>query len=541
MKRTLSFITLLLLTTGCYAQTLNDTIASLNKAMDIYLSKKPGAQLSIQKNGNVFFSKAYGMADMEHDVPLSMNSKMEAGSVSKQFTAAAILLLEQQGKLSLSDPLKKYIPEMPDYGKVITLEQMMHHTSGIKDWGTIAAMTGWGRFTKNYTNDDALEIIVRQKTLNNVPGAEYIYSNSNYNLLAIIVERVSKKSLQEFTKEHIFIPAGMLNTEWRDNHNKVVKNRAIAYRLTESGYETEMPEEDCYGNGGLLTTAEDLLKWTQFIHAKKFGNPSLLLKQTTTERFNNGKMNSYAAGLIISEIKGNKVVMHDGATASYRCFLEHYPDLNISISFLSNSSEFDTAKVRLAGKIRDILLPNKATVPEKMEARISSPKNIINTYLGWYKHDRNGVGAKLMVKDSTLTLDNTVLVPQSENRFAIAGGRFIEFQSTKKKFYLTSQTDTVSFSQVETPIVNALYLKRYLGKYFSSETGSFLTVTLKGDLLMLNIKINNEYKLTPTYSDAFNIIDFGGNLYFIKDKYGKVTGMKLSAGRARNVEFMKVE
>jgi CubicO group peptidase (beta-lactamase class C family) len=210
---------------------------------------------------------------------------------------------------------------------------MMHHTSGLKDWGEIAGLTGWGRSTKNYTNDDVLNIIIAQRTLNNMPGAEYIYSNSNYNLFAIIVERVSRQSLAEFTKQHIFIPAGMTNTEWRDDHNRIVKDRAIAYSLTENGYQTNMPNEDAYGNGGLLTTTEDLLKWNAFYQSGKLGTPSLLTQQTQTVAFNNGKMNDYGAGLHIMKLKDTTKLRMAVPPQPTERFLKHFPSWILRLHF----------------------------------------------------------------------------------------------------------------------------------------------------------------------------------------------------------------
>lgn len=270
-------------------QTLQDTISQVDKILSQYKATNPGCQLSIERNGKIIYSKAIGMADLERNVPLTTNSIIEAGSVSKQFTAAALLLLEQQGKLSLNDDVRKYIPELRDYGTPIKLSHMIHHTSGLRDWGSIASLTGWSRGTQFYTNEDALEIIVRQKELNNKPGDEFIYSNSNYNLAAIIVQRVSGLTLADFTKKYIFEPAGMTNTQWRDDPNRIVKNRAVAYSKTENGYKINMPNEYVYGNGGLLTTTEDLLKWSNFYQQGKMGTSSLLAKQLQTESLNNGK------------------------------------------------------------------------------------------------------------------------------------------------------------------------------------------------------------------------------------------------------------
>jgi CubicO group peptidase (beta-lactamase class C family) len=198
------FVTVYLFTT---AQSWQDTVSKIEKLFARYKPSNPGAQLAISRNGKVIFSKAWGMADLEHNSPLTTESVTEAGSVSKQFTAAAILLLEQQGKLSLDDNVRKHIPEMPDYGYPITLRQMMQHKSGLKDWGAIAGIAGWPRSTKTYNNEDALYIICNQKTLNHKPGDEFLYSNSNYNLFAFIVQRVSGMSLADFTKKNIFEPA----------------------------------------------------------------------------------------------------------------------------------------------------------------------------------------------------------------------------------------------------------------------------------------------------------------------------------------------
>ncbi|MET0758829.1 MAG: serine hydrolase domain-containing protein [Flavobacterium sp.] len=543
MKNSTLLCLFLLISTGCLSQTLQDTLVLIDKAMSIYLPENPGAQLSIKRNGEIIFSKAYGMADLEHNIPLTLTSKTEAGSVSKQFTAAAILLLEQQGKLSLNDDVRKYIPELPDYGNVISLEQMMHHTSGLRDWGAVVELAGWGRSTKNYTNDDALEIVANQKQLNNIPGAEYIYSNSNYNLLAIIVQRVSEQSLAEFTKQHIFIPAGMTNTEWRDNHNRIVKNRAIAYRLTKDAHETLMPNEDAYGSGGLLTTTEDLLKWNDFYQSGKLGTPSLLSKQTKTEAFNNGKMNDYGAGLHIQKFRGQNHVQHSGATAGYRAMLEIFPDINLSIAFLSNTSQFDTSKSSYTNAVRTIFISEKnKEETTQYETKVNVSEKNRDAYSGWYKNDRNGVGANIEVKNDSLFMNNVLLTPQSENKFKVAKSqRLVEINEAKRLLYIIHESDTIHYSKAATPIVNNEYLRQYVGKYFSTETNSTITVYLKEGQLMINLKPNKDYQLKPTYKEAFTISDFSGNLYFIKNKKKKTTGMKISQARARNIEFVKLE
>jgi len=543
MKNKLLLCFLLLISIPGFSQTWQDTLTLIDKAMSIFLPHNPGSQLSIKRNGEIIFSKAYGMADLEHNIPLTLTSKTEAGSVSKQFTAAAILLLEQQGKLSLNDDVRKYIPELPDYGNVIKLEQMMHHTSGLRDWGAVAALAGWERTTKTYTNDDALEIIAAQKKLNNIPGAEFIYSNSNYNLLAIVVQRVSGQSLAEFSVQNIFIPAGMTNTEWRDNHNRIVKDRAIAYRLTKNGYETLMPNEDAYGNGGLLTTTEDLLKWNDFYLSGKLGTSNIFSKQIKVEAFNNGKMSDYGAGLFIQKFRGQKYIQHGGATAGYRAMLEIFPDINLSISFLSNTSQFDTAKVNLANTIRNIFITEsikQETNKDDTQANISD--KVLKAYEGWYKNDRDGSGAKIEVKDKKIFLNNVLLTPQSENKFKMATlQRLVEINGAKKLLYIVSDRDTFHYSKAETPVVSNEYLNTYEGKYYSTETHSTIRVYKKGGELMINLKPNEDYQLKPTYKDGFITTNLGGILYFLKNKKNEIVALNISSSRSRNIEFRMVK
>jgi CubicO group peptidase (beta-lactamase class C family) len=391
-------------------QTLQDTISQVDKILSQYKATNPGCQLSIERNGKIIYSTAMGLADLEHNVPLTTNSIIEAGSVSKQFTAAALLLLEQQGKLSLNDDVRKYIPELSDYGMPIKLSHMIHHTSGLRDWGSIASLTGWSRGTQFYTNEDALEIIVRQKELNNKPGDEFIYSNSNYNLAAIIVQRVSGLTLADFTKKYIFDPAGMTNTQWRDDPNRIVKNRAIAYSKTETGYKLNMPNEYVYGNGGLLTTTEDLLKWSNFYQQGKMGTSSLLAKQLQTESLNNGKKNGYGAGLFIMKVRGWDNISHGGATAGYRAYLETFPELKLTIAILSNTSEFNintlassVNKIFVTDKTDNTAIPDKPKEEPKIEPILISPE-ALKTYEGIYFSEETNSTVTIKVQEEKLMI-----------------------------------------------------------------------------------------------------------------------------------------
>lgn len=524
-----------------FGQGWEDTVAMLDKTLSQYKATNPGCQLSVTRNGRLIYTKAVGMADLERNVPLTSNSIIEAGSVSKQFTAAAILLLEQQGKLSLNDDVRKYIPELPDYGTPIKLHHMLHHTSGFRDWGSVAALTGWERGTKFYTNDDALEILTRQKHLNNIPGDEFIYSNSNFNLFAIIVARVSGLSLAAFTKKYIFDPAGMTHTSWRDDPNRIVLNRAIAYDKTGSSYKADMPSEYVYGNGGLLTTTEDLLKWNDFYQNGKLGTSTLFSKQIQTELLNNGKENNYAAGLFIKKVLGWDNISHGGATAGYRAYLETYPELNISIAVLSNTPQFNVAGI--SGRVSKIFVIDKtpmakATEKPKEQPTIVLPIEKLKTIAGTYKSDKEPALFHLVLKGGSLLLDDEItLKPLTENKF-IADNFTFEIKGGKGFYFNAPGNDTMRFTKL--PDTKLSDLSTYEGKYLSEETNSGVSIYLKDGKLMIRLNANVEYELTPTFKDAFIIEVIGGEIKMSRNAENKISTFYVSISRARNVEFKKI-
>lgn len=533
----------LLLSQFSFGQTWQDTLAMVDKTLNQYKAANPGCQLSISRNGQIIYSKAVGMADLERNIPLTTNSILEAGSVSKQFTAAAILLLEQQGKLSLNDDVRKYIPELPDYGNPIKLHHMLHHTSGLRDWGVVAAFTGWERGTKFYTNDDALEILTRQKHLNNKPGDKFIYSNSNFNLFAIIVQRVSGLSLATFTKKYIFETAGMTHTQWRDDPNRIVSNRAIAYVKTDSSYETDMPNEYVYGNGGLLTTTEDLLKWNDFYQHGRLGTPSLFSKQIQTELLNDGKENNYAAGLFIKKVMGWDNISHGGATAGYRCYLETYPELNISIAVLSNTPQFGVGGI--SDRVSKIFVTDKTPKAKEIENRKEEPSIILSaeklkTFAGAYKFDKAPALFHLIVKDSSLILDDGLTLKTISENKLIYGKYIFVFKGDKGIYVNGANNDTMHFTKLTDNILSTKELSVYEGKYFSPETNSGASINQKDGKLMIRLNSNVEYTLMPTFKDVFIVENTGTELKIIRNSQHKITSFTLNSERALNVEFEKI-
>jgi CubicO group peptidase (beta-lactamase class C family) len=343
-------------------------------------AESPGCAVAVARDGRTVLARAYGMADLEHAIPNSPESIFEAGSVSKQFTAAAIMLLVQQGQLSLDDDIRQYVPEIPDYGTPIRIRHMLNHTSGLRDWGSVAAMSGWPRSHRTHTHEHVVDILSRQRGLNFEPGAAYSYSNSGYNLAAVIVERVSGISFAEFSRRYIFEPLGLVDTQWRDDYTRIVPGRATAYAARGDGFVIDRPIENVHGNGGLLTTVGDLLVWNESLASGKIGGRDFVRLMHEQGVLNDGRTIEYAAGISVGAFRGIPEVSHTGATSGYRAFLARYPDQAVGVAVLCNVGNVDpgsvgrrVGEVFLGGALAEVATPatqqaQQATEPYRPEA-----------------------------------------------------------------------------------------------------------------------------------------------------------------------------
>jgi CubicO group peptidase (beta-lactamase class C family) len=398
----------------------------------------PGCAVGVARGGSEVLRRAYGMADLERGVPNTPDTIFEAGSVAKQFTAAAVLLLAADGKLSLDDPARKYLPELPDYGTPLTIRHMLQHTSGLRDWGEVAAMAGWPRGSRVHTHAHVLDIVSRQKSLNFPPGTAYSYSNTGYNLAAIIVARVSGRSLAEFTRERIFVPLGMTRTSWRDDHTRIVKDRAVAHAAGPMGFRTNMPFENVYGNGGLLTTVGDLLTWNENFVTGKVGGPAFIALQQEPGRFNDGTPHQYAMGLRVGEYQGVAEVGHSGSTAGYRAYLTRFPGQHVSVAVLCNTASGDAA--RLAARVADLYLggaistaPAAAPASPRGDSPAFTPAPAdLDAYVGTYESDEAEATIEIARDGATLVMlerpdVRRTLRPVALDRFDL-GGRTVTFR-----------------------------------------------------------------------------------------------------------------
>ncbi len=515
----------------------SDTSLQIEKILQPWThSNLPGVSIAISRNGQLLYANAVGAADLEHGIANDTATIFEAGSVSKQFTAAAILLLQQDGKLRLQDDVRTYIPELPEYGAVLTIYDLIHHQSGLRDWGSVAEVEGWGRGTRAYSNAHALQIICRQKALNNAPGTEYIYSNSNYNLMAIIVERVAKTSFAQFCKERIFQPAGMTHTSWRSDYRQIVKNRAIAYQQTPLQLKTLMPNENAHGNGGLLTTASDLVKWAAFMQAGKLGGTAFLQQQLERGRFRNGVWHPYAAGLRIDQFNGQDRVTHSGATAGYRANLDYFPKQGLAIALLSNTSGF--SPVQVADKIASLFIPAPPTTASLPLQPFKAAPAVQKKLEGWYRNSKSDDADHLIAADSLLLLaGKQPFLRATDGSYSINGYRVYFTSSGFTRIDPGPSADTVLFLKEPAASWTPAQLKQFEGSYKSEEANVRIRLKATDKTLEYSLAPDAPVVYTPTYKDGFETS--GSNLRFLRNQQGKLTGFTISVGRARRIAFYK--
>ena len=330
----------LLLPAAASAQ-INELPDSVARRVDSVFARydrtsSPGCALGIYRDGRIVYTRGYGMANLEHAIAITPRTVFDIGSTSKQFTATAIALLAQDGKLSLDDDVRKHIPELPQYQKPITIRHLLNHTSGLRDYLTLMGLRGVN-FDGVTTAKDALDLIVRQKALNFEPGTEYLYSNSGYFLLSIIVKRASGQDLAAFARERIFAPLGMSSSHYHDDHTHIVPGRATGYGPSPGGgFEISMSGFEQTGDGAVMTTVEDLLAWDNNFAAPRVGGDRLLSDLHTQGVLTSGRTLDYALGLMIDSHRGLRRVRHGGAWAGYRADLVRFPETRTSIACLCN-------------------------------------------------------------------------------------------------------------------------------------------------------------------------------------------------------------
>ncbi len=519
-----------------------DLTAAADRVFDVWNNTHgPGCAVGIARGGRTLLTRGYGMADLMGDRPITPATILESGSVAKQFTATAILLLMQDGKLALDDDARKYLPELPLYGRTITVRHLLTHTSGLREWSNLVDWQGWPRGTRMHEQDVVFDLITRQKALNYPVGDYYSYTNSGFLLLRTIVERVSGQSLSQFTAERIFKPLGMTHTQWRDDYTKLVPGLAQAYSRRADGWHLNMPFDNIIGAGGLLTTVGDWLIWNDALAKKALGaavGDSITRQMTLTS----GLQIQYALGMVVTRYRGLREISHSGSTAGYSTFLARYPDQdNLSIAVMCNAAGAGATGYTHA--LVDVLVPGLPGAPAPNTVAVDAAANA--RLRGIYRDTRTNTTMRLdTVRGQLQRVGGAVLRPLRDGSYQMGATRVRFTRSSdgrpESMRQPTADGDTVVFAYVAESVwvPTAAELASLAGRYRSDEIGATYTVAVANGKLTVSPRVGAVDTLTPTYRDAFAA--GGSSAWFTRDARGRVTAMHFGSARAWDFVSVRV-
>ncbi|WP_237063118.1 serine hydrolase domain-containing protein [Microbulbifer zhoushanensis] len=533
------------------------TPADIDAVFAAYDSEEaPGCALGIYRGGEIAYARGYGMANLEYDIPLTPDSVFRMASTSKQFVATAIALLHESGDLDLDDPVQKYFPQMPDYGSPVTLRQLVHHTSGIRDYLDLAELADMG---DSYSTESALRLVTGQQALNFEPGSQHLYSNSGYLLLAQVVEKVTGQSLREWTHENMFEPLGMEQTHFHDDHTHVVPRRADGYAPGEDEkWRISMTQLDMVGDGGLYSTIGDLKRWDDNFSENRLGKKrqELIHELEKPGRLENGEELDYAFGLFVDEFHGAREVAHGGTFVGFRTEIARYPGADLGLAVLCNRADADPRS--LARQVAALYLAEKqatgSRAPSPVQADGKSPAAVkrfkdtdekLQQYAGHYWHED-----KMMVQGSITEEDGDYyLVFSGWGRFQLDPGSAssfrasifgspaqVSFTGAAMKVAIQGWTE-MEFERYAPDSFDTGEIKALAGNYYSPELDHFQRLEQTGDQLVARRRTGDE-ELLPVPGDRF--ISGRAVIEFERDARGRVVGFSASTERVKNLKYKRL-
>ncbi len=522
----------------------------------------PGCAVGVYQDGRVIYEGAYGLANLEHGVPIDPQlTVFDLASVSKQFAAASILLLAHDGKLALDDDIRRYLPEIPDYGHVITIDHLLHQTSGLRDFTALRWMMGSSRW--DYTaGQDTLALIANQRGLNFSPGSKYAYSNTNYFLLAQIVHRASGQTLAEFAHERIFAPLGMDHTYFSDDLGRVTPHHASGCALTRDGaFETRTPHAMEYGHSGVQSTVSDLARWQRNFDEPTVGGAWLVQQLEQRGVLTDGTRIEYARGVEVfdegSGYQGLRTVVHGGATwDGFRSDLMRLTGDRFSIAVLCNSDAQAPFEVRnplvdifMEGRFPDLPQPAE-TYPEPDPNTLAPIGDVPSNMIGLYWNREDLTTRRIELSDGKLWYvrspdSRSQLIPIGNGQFHMLGRpirtivELLPLNGGPQVLRVVGGA-TTTLEHVEPFSTAANALSEYAGVYTNPELGNGRIVLAVSDGRLVPVASLEEIvALNPIFRDAFDV-EGEALMVFQRDASGRVTSLVLDHERARNIVFTRV-
>lgn len=536
-------------------------------------SDSPGCSLGVSHNGAVVYERGYGIANLDYGLPITPASIFHVASITKQFTAMAIMILAQRGQLSLDDRVQRYIAELPDYGAQITLRHLLTHTSGLREGFRLRGLAE----PRDRDTDVLVMRLARQKALNFLPGSEFEYLNDGYALLGLIVERVSRQSLAAFLDSSIFKPLGMAHTHLNEDPSMIVPNRAVGYDRDAGNwtiavdqwrwnYTLEAGRIGAGGPTGLYTTVRDLLTWEQNFAEVRVGDPALVTAMQTPNVLTNGYASDYGFGLFVRPYRGLRTVGHAGGDPGYSAYVERYPDQGLAVAVLCNAGD-GLPTTGLSRSVADIYLadvfpPSAASSAATAPPGVSLSAEQLASKVGLYRNPLNHVDWRgVLLRDGKLraygvnssggALDIAnarELTPVSANRFVLPGSEVLwDFlPSARGPAQEIRQSGEgpkpVVWQRVEAFVPSRVDLRAFAGAYVSPELESTCMMAARDSDLVIQIRGRTDVVLRPLFADVFQGEEGNriGMVRFLRDSRGGVTGFTVNKPGVRGLRFERV-
>lgn len=560
MTRFLAFLFLLaalVLGPDLYAQLSEEKALQIDSLfMSWNRPDHPGGAVGIMKEGKVIYSKAFGLASLEYLVPNTPGTRFNIASVSKQFTSMGIVLLQMQGKLSMDDDIRKYLPEVPDFGDTITIRHLMHHTSGLRSLHALLGLAGW-RGDDTRTNEDLLRLMKKQRDLNFPPGNEYLYSNTGYMFMADIIERVSGEKFPDWMLAHVFLPLGMIHTYVEDDYSRVVPSNATSYYGNDDSEFSRAVEYWGYvGSGNMHSTTGDLMTWLgYYYHAPEGWEDAFALMQTRGV-LNNGDTLNYALGIVVDEYTSHKRLQHGGSIGGYRSMVQTFPDQELNLVLLTNFSSSDAGS-RIS-RMADMMLGIEPDSPSGELFTASSVKSILlparemEKYCGFYWSEEANHSRKIYLKEDTLSYfrsesSESKLIPVGVDAFQmidVPSKVLVHFDLREKEpktmEVRVGDNKPGLLEEYTPPEINADLLHSYTGTYLSPELDTYYSVYVQGDtVLMGNHTRHGDFEINILREDILEANYPLGIIQVSRDRKGRINGLHVSNGRVKNLWLEK--
>jgi CubicO group peptidase (beta-lactamase class C family) len=534
----------------CQFVAVNDARAGATAKVDQLFAQwnqpdSPGAAVVIVNDGGVVYQHGYGCADLEHRVPITPQTPFDVASVAKQFTGLSVAMLVQQGKLSLDDDLRKHLPDVPDFGKPITINHLLHHTSGLRDWPETLSFSGLDMEGK-VTLDMILEMVRRQRELDFAPGEEHQYSNTGYNLLAAIVARVTGQSFRAWTDANLFQPLGMKHTFVCDNPAEIVADRANSYAPgDQKKFHPAISQLAAQGSSSLFVSAEDMGRWLLNFDTARVGGKAAMALMRQPGKLNNGANVDYGLGVGLGDYQGCPMISHGGSWAGYRSHMLWLPEKRFGVAILANTSNLDPRALAL--KIADLYLGNSpaAPSPAKPTAAVKADPAGWTPFLGTY---RLGAGWWLTItreRDQLMAQatreDKFPMTPVSDTNFFVeAYGQAVAFVRNSSGEVTNILYRGINAPRLNPPESTPTRLAAFVGDYWSEELRKANRLEIHDGKLAYHDHEGTWLHFLPFSADHFDAEAGRISLEFTRNPAGEVTGVKLSGSRIRHLRYTRV-